>query len=45
MNREEIDQMMRHLPSQREWYEQRSVAQETLACLGFLLFVVTISLL
>lgn len=45
MNRQEIDQMMRRLPSQREWYDQRSVAKETLACLGFLMFVITISLL
>jgi hypothetical protein len=45
MNLEEIDKMMRHLPSQREWYAQRSVAQEALGCLGFLLIVAIILLL
>jgi len=42
MNKQEIDNMMRHLPSQRQWYYERSpeyVVDETLASLAFFALV------
>ena len=42
MTRQEIDDMMRDLPSQREWYSQqhrRHIIDEALAGLAFVLCV------
>ena len=42
MTRREIDDMMRPLPSQREWYyrhSRRYIIDEALAGLAFVLFV------
>ena len=42
MNKQDIDNMMRHLPSQRQWYYERSpryVVDETLAALAFVALV------
>ena len=42
MSKREIDDMMRHLPSQREWYSQqhrRYIIDEALAGLAFVLCV------
>ena len=42
MTKYEIDEMMKHLPSQREWYYLRSrryIIDEALAGLAFVLFV------
>jgi len=42
MTRNEIDDMMRPLPSQREWYyrhSRRYIIDEALAGLAFVLFV------
>ena len=42
MNKQEIDDMMRPLPSQREWYyrhSRRYIIDEALAGLAFVLFV------
>ena len=42
MTRQEIDDMMRPLPSQREWYyrnSRRYIIDEALAGLAFVLFV------
>jgi len=43
MNPKEIDDMMRHLPSQRHRYPSK--LDETLACLGFFAFLAIIALL
>jgi hypothetical protein len=48
MTKQEIDEMMRELPSQRQWYYERSrqfVVDETLAGLAFTAFIVMICLL
>ena len=48
MTKHEIDDMMRDLPSQRQWYYERSrqfVVDETLAGLAFIGFLVMICLL
>jgi hypothetical protein len=48
VSRQEIDDMMRDLPSQRQWYYERStrfVVDETLAGLAFTAFIVMICLL
>jgi hypothetical protein len=41
MNRHEIDEMMRDLPSQQAYYEE-SLWDKVLGGLAFLLFVITI---
>lgn len=47
MTRQEIDEMMKDLPSQRDWYatDWRFVADEILAGLAFLACVIMICLL
>jgi hypothetical protein len=41
MNRHEIDEMMRGLPSQQEYYEE-SIGNKVLGGLSFILIVITI---